>query len=299
MRRFRADAGRVRVCTTYSDHVTALRRLERAVDLDHGDHVAWAYDERADLCTVLADTFTEAAGRGEQLIYVGNRDRAGLCDDLADLDGRDAMMENGRLRVHSIAELYHATGRFEPRAQVETFRAEAQRAVRAGYHGLRVVGDVTDLVTDGAGHAAFVDYELALEAMYAVTPVTGICAFDRHRLGEQWREIAALHRLQHAAGQGPGFALTYASGAVRLFGELDASSAAEFQRLLDAVLAATTGVLEVDHDRLDFIDVSASRVLAEARQTMACANRDLQLTGVRRAAVLPLAAFNLHGGAPR
>ena len=108
-----------------------------------------------------------------------------------------------------------------------------------------------------------------------------------------------VEAILHAAGQGPGFALTYASGAVRLFGELDASSAAEFQRLLDAVLAATTGVLEVDLDRLDFIDVSASRVLAEARQTMACANRDLQLTGVRRAAVLPLAAFNLHGGAPR
>jgi anti-anti-sigma factor len=279
--------------------VTALRRLERAVDLDHGDHVAWAYEDRTGLRTVLTDTFTEATGRGEQMIYIGTGDRAALCDDLAGLDHRDALLHDGRLRIHSIAELYHATGRFEPHAQVETFRAEAQRAVREGYRGVRVVGDVTDVLADGTGHAAFVDYELALEAMYAVTPVTGICAFDRHRLGEQGREIAALHRLQHLAEQEPAFALTYASGVVRLFGEIDASSTPELQRLLDAVLAVTTGRLEVDLDGLDFIDVAASRVLAEAGQMMACAGRELVITGVARAAVLPLAAFNLHGGAQR
>ena len=259
--------------------------------------MAWAYDDRAGLRTALVDTFTEGAARGEQLVYVGNHDRSGLCDDLAGLPGRDAMLGDGRLRIHSISELYHATGRFEPRAQVETFRAEAQRALRAGYHGLRVVGDVTDLVADGAGHATFVDYELALEAMYADTPVTGICAFNRSRLGEEWREIVALHRLQHVDGEEPGFALTYASGAVRLFGELDVASAPELQRLLDAVLASTTGVLEVNLERLDFIDVGASRVLARAHRTMAHADRDLLLTGVRRAAAPPLAAFNLHGGA--
>lgn len=279
--------------------MTALRRLERAVGLAHGDHVAWAYDDRADLRTVLTDTFTEGAGRGEQMIYIGNRDRAALCEDLVGLDGRDAMLEDGRLRVHSTAELYHATGRFEPQAQVETFRAQAQRALREDYQGLRVVGDVTDVVTDGVGHDAFVGYELALEALYAAAPVTGICAFDRSRLGDGWREMAALHRLQHAPGQDPGFALSYSSGVVRLFGEVDASSTPEFQRLLDAVLAVTSGMLEVSLDRLDFIDVSASRVLAEAHLTMACAGRELLLTGVRRAAVLPLAAFNLQGGAPQ
>lgn len=279
--------------------MTTLRRLERAVELDHGDHVAWAYDDRVGLRAALTDAFTEGAARGEQLIYAGNRDRADLCDDLAGLDGRDAMLENGRLRLHSIADLYRATGRFEPLAQVETFRAEAQRAVREGYRGLRVVGDVTDLVVSGAAHTAFVDYELALEAMYAVTPVTGICAFDRSRVGDQWREIVALHRLQHGASQEPGFALTYSSGAVRLFGELDASSAPELRRLLEAVLAVTTGLLEIDLGHLDFIDVGASRVLAEARRTLCGAGRELLLTGVRRAAVPPLAAFDLHEGVRR
>ena len=277
--------------------MTGLRVLERAVDLDHGDHVAWAYDDRDALRTPVVDAFTEGASRGEELVYVGDRGREELRDDLAGLDGRDALLENGRLRIHQVAELYHSTGQLEPYVQVETFRAEARRAVRDGYTGLRVVGEVSDLVAEPAQQATFVDYELALEAMFAAAPVTGICAFDRTRVGDQWRHVVALHRVQHLAGQQPAFALTFASGVVRLFGELDASSTTELTRLLDAVLASTTGVLEVALDGVDFIDVGASRVLAGAREVMACAERELLLTGVPRAAVLPLAAFNLHGGA--
>jgi len=285
-----------RPATFYPEHVTALRVLERAIDLAPGDHVSWAYDDVAGLRQACADTFTEGAARGEQLVYIGDRGHEELRDDLAGVDGRDALIENGRLRIHSIAELYHATGRFEPQAQVETFRVEAQRAVRDGYTGLRVVGDVTDVVADPDLHADFVAYELALEAMYAVTPVVGICAVDRTRAGERWREISALHRVQHIAGHEPTFALTCSSGVVRLFGELDASSVVELQRLLDAVLASTSGVLEVNLDGLDFIDVGASRVLAGAHQVMGCAQRELLLTGVRRRTAAPLAAFNLSGG---
>ena len=112
-----------RPATFYPEHVTALRVLERAIDLAPGDHVSWAYDDVAGLRQACADTFTEGAARGEQLVYIGDRGHEELRDDLAGVDGRDALIENGRLRIHSIAELYHATGRFEPQAQVETFRS--------------------------------------------------------------------------------------------------------------------------------------------------------------------------------
>lgn len=273
-----------------------LRVLERAVDLAPGDHVSWAYDDLAGLRQACADTFAEGAARGEQLVYIGDRGHQNLRDDLSGVEERDALIAAGRLRIHSTAELYHATGRFEPHAQVETFRVEAQRAIREGFTGLRVVGDVTEVVVDPDLHADFVAYELALEAMYAVTPVVGICAVDRTRMGQRWREMSALHRVQHISGQEPTFAVTYSSGVVRLFGELDAASAPDLRRILGAVLGSTSGVLEVNLDGLDFIDVGASRVLAHAREVMGRAERDLLLTGVSRRTAAPLAAFNLHGG---
>jgi anti-anti-sigma factor len=279
--------------------VTALRVLERAVDLAPGDHVSWAYDDLDGLREACADTFAEGAARGEQLVYIGDRGHEELRDDLSALESRDALLENGRLRLHSVAELYPATGRLEPQAQVETFRVEAERALRDGFTGLRVVGDVTEIVADPDQQADFLDYELALEDLYAASPVVGICAIDRSRVEEGWRELSALHRVQHASGHQPTFALTCSSGVVRLFGELDASSSAEFARLLDAVLASTSGALEVNLDALDFIDVGASRVLAGAHEEMSGAERELLLTGVRRPAALPLAAFNLHAGPAR
>lgn len=276
--------------------VTELRVLDRAVDLAPGDHVSWAYDDLDGLRTACVDTFTEGAARGEQLVYIGDRDHGDLQDDLAGLDGRDAMLESGRLRIHSIAELYQSTGAFDPQVQVETFRAEAHRAVRDGYTGLRVVGDVTDIVTNPGLHSAFVDYELALESMYAETPVLGICAIDRGRVGDRWREVSCLHRIQHVAGDQPTFALTFADGVVRLFGELDAGSVDELRRLLDAVLTTSTGELEVSLQGVDFIDVAATRVLAGAHQTLGCGGRQMVLRDVKRSAVLPLRAFNLLGG---
>lgn len=241
-----------------------LRVLERAVDLAPGDHVSWAYDDLAGLRQACADTFAEGAARGEQLVYIGDRGHQNLRDDLSGVE--------------------------------ERARVEAQRAIREGFTGLRVVGDVTEVVVDPDLHADFVAYELALEAMYAVTPVVGICAVDRTRMGQRWREMSALHRVQHISGQEPTFAVTYSSGVVRLFGELDAASAPDFRRILGAVLGSTSGVLEVNLDGLDFIDVGASRVLAHAREVMGRAERDLLLTGVSRRTAAPLAAFNLHGG---
>lgn len=277
--------------------MTALRALDRAVDLAPGDHVSWAYGDLRGLRRVCVETFAEGAARGEQLVYIGDTGHGGLWDDLADLDGRDELRESGRLRVHDVSELYQVSGSFVPQLQVETFRAEAQRAVREGYAGLRVVGDVTGLVAHDTLWPAFVDYELSLEAMYAVTPVLGICVFDRTRVGERWREVSCLHRIQHIAGGEPTFALTCSTGVVRLAGEVDAGSVDELRRLLDAVLAATTGMLELNLADLTFLDVAGARVLAQVRDRMASEGRQLLLTGVCRSAGVALSAFDLKGGA--
>lgn len=276
--------------------MSALRVLDRAVGLAPGDHVSWVYSDLAGLRAACVDTFTEGAARGQQLVYIGNRDHDDLRADLAGLEDRDAMLETGRLRIHTIAELYGVTGTFEPLAQVEAFRSEAQRAVGEGYTGLRVVGDVTDIVRNPALQETFLDYELALESMYAETPVLGICAIDRRRVGDRWREVSCLHRIQHVDDGQPTFALTWAHGVVRLSGEVDAASVDELQRLLGAVLDMSPDGLEVSLRGLDFIDVAASRVLANAHRRLDGTGRQLVIRDVAPSAALPLEVFHLGGG---
>jgi anti-anti-sigma factor len=273
--------------------------LSRAVDLAPGDHVAWAYDDLASLRAVCADTFAEGASRGEQLVYLGHRPLGHLVDDLAGLEGRDALIRSGQLTVHAVEYAGSHSSGLDADAQVASWRSSAEAAVESGYSGLRVVGDITEEVADPDCLGDLLECELAVDAMYAAAPALALCVFDRTRTGSRWREVSALHRIQHIPGAEGGFALTLANGVVRLIGEVDLSSVDEFAHLLGAAAQATTGPLEVDLAGLDFIDVAASRALARARTSMRGAGRELLVTGARHAAALPLREFRLFEGATR
>ena len=279
--------------------MSAPRTLSRAVDLAPGDHVSWAYDDLSSLRAACADTFAEGASRGEQLVYLGHRTLGHLVDDLAGLEGRDALLKSGQLTVHALEYSSPDNAALDAGAQVASWRSRAEAAVQSGYSGLRVVGDITEEVADPACLGDLLECELAVDAMYAAAPALALCVFDRTRTGSRWREVSSLHRIQHIPDADASFALTVSNGVVRLIGELDLSSVDEFARLLGAVAESTSGPLEVDLAGLDFIDVAASRVLARVRTAMRGAGRELLVTGATHAAALPLREFRLLEGATR
>ena len=277
--------------------MSAPRTLSRAVDLAPGDHASWAYDDLSGLRAVCLDTFAEGAARGEQLVYLSHRPLGQLVDDLAGLEGRDALLRSGQLVVHGAQDCSPDGAGLDAAVQVEIWRSRAAASVESGYSGLRVVGDITEEIADPAHLADLLRCELAVDTMYAAAPALALCVFDRTRAGSRWREVSSLHRIQHIPGEEPAFALTLSRGVVRLMGEVDLSSVPEFAGLLQAVVESTTGLLEVDLSELDFIDVAGSRVMAGMRTAMTRAGRELFVTGVRHPAALPLREFNLHEGA--
>lgn len=276
--------------------MSTLRTLERAVDLAPGDHASWAYDDLYGLRAACVDTFDEGASRGEQLVYIGYRPLGELVEDLAGLESRDALLGSGQLEVHTVDGVSLDSAGLDTSARVETWRSRAEAAVASGYTGLRVVGDITEEIADAAHRRGLIECELAVDGMYAAAPAMALCVFDRRRAGSRWQEISSLHRIQHIAGQDPAFALTMSAGVVRLAGEVDTASADALSSLLKAVVGSTSGMLEVNLDDLAFIDVAASRVLARTHHTMQAQGRELFLTGVGRAAALPLGHFDLHRG---
>ena len=279
--------------------MSAPRTLSRAVDLAPGDHVSWAYDDLSSLRAACVDTFAEGVSRGEQLVYLGHRTLGHLVDDLAGLEGRDALLRSGQLTVHAFEGTSPDRSGLDAGAQVASWRSRAEAAVQSGYSGLRVVGDITEEVADPARLGDLLECELAVDAMYAAAPALALCVFDRTRTGSRWREVSSVHRIQHIPGAEASFALTISHGVVRLIGEVDLALVDEFARLLGAVAESTTGPLEVDLAGLDFIDVAASRVLARARTAMRDAGREMLVTGAKPAAALPLREFRLLEGTTR
>ena len=274
--------------------MTILRTLDRAALLGPGDHVPWAYADLTAFRPACVDFFAEGARRGERLMYAGDRPRGVLVDDLAGLPGRDTMLEGGGLTVHTVDELYLATRPFDARALVETFRHSAEAALTDGYSGLRVVGDLTLLVLDPDLTDVMVEYELAADAMYAATAATALCAVDRTRVGDRWRRVSVLHRIRHASGEEPMFALTLSRQDVRLIGEVDIACTDDLDELLRFLGASTAGPLSVTLVDLDFIDAAGTRVLARFQRAMASAGRAVRFRQLSAAARRTFAAFALE-----
>ena len=269
--------------------------LDNAVGLCPGDHASWAYEDLPGLRAACAIYLGDGPPRGERLVYVGDRQHGHLVDDLAGLVNRDAMLDSGQLEVHTVDELYRSDGQFRAHVQVEAFRRRAEQSVDDGYTGLRILGDITELIVDESLTQQLIEYEVAVDAMFACCPALALCAFDRERVGSKWRLVTALHRVQHLERHQPAFAVTVSAGVVHLVGEVDTSSAGDLARLLDAIGDSTQGELTLDLGDLEFIDIAATRVLALLQRRLGARGRHLHFAGVGPSAVNTLRAFALNG----
>jgi anti-anti-sigma regulatory factor len=275
--------------------VTGLRTLDRAVGLGPGDHASWAYDDVSELKSACVDYFTDGLSRGERLMYVGARAVDALVDDLADLPRRDLLLEDGALTVHTLGEHLRTPGALVPEVQVEARRQIAQDALAAGFSGLRVVGDITELVVRPDLVDSLVAFELVVDTAMATTAVTTLCALDRQRAGERGRQVSALHAIQHSPGRNASFALRKSDSALSLVGEIDIASAKDLDVLLDHLLRTTSGDLTFELSELDFIDVAGTRRLAVFRRTMAASGRSLLFRRLSPAARRTFRVFALAG----
>ena len=98
---------------------------------------------------------------------------------------------------------------------------------------------------------------------------------DRQRAGERWRQVSALHAIQHSPGGNASFALRKSDSALSLVGEMDIACAKDLDVLLDHLMRTTSGDLTFELSGVDFIDVAATRRLAVFRRTMAASGRSL------------------------
>src|SRR6476620_487196 len=163
----------------YAGTVGKPLALDNAVGLCPGDHASWAYEDLPGLRAACTTYLGDGLLRGERLVYVGDRQHGHLVDDLAGLANRDAMLDSGQLEVHTVDELYRGDGQFRAHVQVEAFRRRAEQAVDDGYTGLRILGDITELIVDESLTQQLIEYEVAVDAMFASRPALALCAFDR------------------------------------------------------------------------------------------------------------------------
>ena len=246
------------------------------------DHLCWAYRSRAELARVAAAWLGDGAQVGQRLVYVADRPREELLADLAELDRRDELLERGVLAVHPIADLYDLSRPIDAEAQLAVYAGAVEQAVADGFVGIRVVADITALVTDPARRAPHVHWELSADRWMATHPLAALCAYDEGALGDAVASVACVHPLRHVPTEVAPFSLwADDDGRIVLEGEADAFCV---RSLADALAALPHGDdVVLDVSGLGFVDGRAATAVAAAAWDHADHGGSLRLHGARRA----------------
>jgi ABC-type transporter Mla MlaB component len=243
------------------------------------DHLCWVYADDAAFDDAARDFLAGGLERGERVLCVGERVIEGLrtpgtfADDLSDL------IALGCVETLTLAEAYEAAGPFRPELQLAFYDAATRRALDAGYRGLRVIAEVSDLAADPARRADLVRWEhMADDYAAHGSGFSAMCAYRADLGPAALADVASVHPMIHAAAEAPSFRLFAEDDRLVLAGSVDTFSSDRLARVL-AATTVTGDVAVLDLSALEFIDVGACRVLARWATGFAERSVTVELTG--------------------
>ena len=121
-----------------------------------------------------ATTFlAQGAARGERQMF--------LADNPVVEQWPKDLVDRGELVIASVTEIYGPDRMVAAASQRETFATALAEALSAGYTGIRVAADNSSLVD--TPERLWLAWEEVADRFMAENPVTGLCAFDRTRVG--------------------------------------------------------------------------------------------------------------------
>ncbi|GAA1041583.1 hypothetical protein GCM10009557_65630 [Virgisporangium ochraceum] len=258
-------------------------------------HSCWSYDDPRPFDEFTRGFLGAGLSAGARVWYIPGRVGDAVTDWLHAQAAASARPDT--VRVVAPENAYAAV---DPALQVDAWAAAADDALAAGFTGLRVVADVTDLVRTDEQREAFARYEWAIGRFLRTAPVRGVCAYDRRELGDRVvAGLACLHEVVH----GGGVTFRLHSGPTPAVAVLDGEVDQTAEELFAAALGHTDlepvgGEVTVDADGLRFIDHRSMLVLeryAQSRHLTAVVRTRLG-TAARLAGLLDLSHVRVELG---
>jgi hypothetical protein len=106
------------------------------------------------------------------------------------------LVDRGELVIASIADIYGSDRMVDAASQRETFATSLAEALSEGYSGIRVAADNSSLVDTPEQLRAWLAWEHVADHFLAENPITGLCAFDRTRVGSATlTEVTKTHHV--------------------------------------------------------------------------------------------------------
>jgi CRP-like cAMP-binding protein len=164
-----------------------VTRMARALreqwgELRPGDHIAFLYEDAAELTSFAVSFIKDGLARGERCVYiVGEVEPTEVTEALV-AGGVDVnrAIERGALIVLSPQE-YFALPPFDASRVVELMRKRATEAISRGFAGLRIAGEMTWTLQKGIRDDELLGFESLVDRATGPGLLTAACMYRRDR----------------------------------------------------------------------------------------------------------------------
>jgi anti-anti-sigma regulatory factor len=231
------------------------------------DHVCWRYDTPNEFHERAKEFLVDGLSTGQRVLYIGLGDARSLAARLSEIKRLERALATGVAQVASAEETYPTGKMLDPARQVRIYAGLTDRAVAAGFTGLRVAADATPLARTSEQLDVLARYEHHIDHYMAGHPLAAMCAYDRAELGDDTiAQTACMHPSVSPGASGFRLHATDRPGcAAAVAGELDMVSAELWPLALRRAGLRARGDRELvlDAAGLEFIDHRSLLTLAE------------------------------------
>ncbi len=163
--------------------------LERMLqDIELHNHLCLIYESLEEWRAVTIPFIAIGLQRRERCICVLSDQSADMVRAHLGQKGVDvaSVERSGQLIIAYGPEAYTTEMSFEPERIIDLAIARTEEAIREGYSGLRVIGDMTWAVRDYPGLDKLLEYEARLNReLFPKYPCLGICQYDRRKFSSK------------------------------------------------------------------------------------------------------------------
>lgn len=169
-----------------------------------GDHVCSVYESQQQLAATVASFLADGLARGERCWYVPSGTEVNSVRTAIERCGVDVQAESRRSALHLLDSnhAYTGHGRFDPEETMRVFSEAIEQALVDGFNGFRAAAEMSWALDTTNGIEALITYEALLRVLFANSPATGLCLYDRNRMPLRVVNGALLtHPMVESAGE--------------------------------------------------------------------------------------------------
>jgi len=153
-------------------------------NLNFGDHLCLIYRNRQEQLAAVIPFIKHGLERGEKCLYIVDEGTAQEVRDALQREGVDVQgcLDSGQLSILTKEDAYVKEGCFDPDKMIALLAESTEAAVKEGYPGLRVTGEMTWALQGLPGSERLIEYEAKLNEFFPSSKCLAVCQYDQQRL---------------------------------------------------------------------------------------------------------------------